>query len=455
MKKLLCFVSLIMTVCFVQAQNRQVLYGFDEIPQTMLLNPGVQPSYKYHVGIPLLSGLSVDAGISEVTVSDLFKNDNIDFTTKVRNAISRISVDDYISMNQQIEILSGSYRLNDRDFLSAGFYTELDVFANFPKDVIELINDGNASNLNRTFLLSQVNVKAEALGVLHAGISRKINENFTVGGRFKIYSGIANILSANNTGSFTTRLGQNNIYTHYLNNINVAGYSSGIYFEDDVSASTFIGKAFFGGNLGLGFDVGFTYKIDRQTEITASLLDIGFVSYSEDLRNGTIVGDYTFSGIEFQYDGNNVNYWEQLNSDFEAQVPRSENKESYTVMRPIKFNGSYKYSWGRSRNMENCSDISYKDYFNNAVGAQIFTVMRPTGPKFALTGFYEGRLSKSFNTKVTYTVDDFSATNIGLGLSARVGKFHLYGTVDNIFNLTDIASANRASFQFGMNLIFN
>ncbi|KAB1155214.1 hypothetical protein F7018_12105 [Tenacibaculum aiptasiae] len=446
-------VLLVCGVLSVNSQNRPLLYDFDEIPQTMLLNPSVRPGYKAHIGIPLLSGIHFNAGLSEITVADLFRNDNVDFNIKVRNAIDRVSVGDYVSFNHQIEVLSGSYRLNDKDFLSAGFYTEIDFFANYPKDVIDLINDGNAANLNRTFLVSQVNVKADALSVLHVGLSRKINSQFTLGGRFKIYSGIANVTSTNNTGSFTTRLGQNNIYTHTINNLNFNGYSSGLYYENDITASDIVGKAFFS-NLGLGIDIGFSYQLDQQTKITASLLDIGFVSYSSDIRNVTAKGDYTFSGIEFLYDSTNTNYWENLKDDFKQQVPSEENEEAYSVMRPIKFNASYKYGWGRSRNEENCSDMSYKEYYNNSIGAQLFSVFRPTGPKFALTGFYERKLSGKINTKFTYTIDDFSYTNIGLGLSSKIGKFHVYGLVDNIFGLADLVDTNTASFQFGMNIIF-
>ncbi|WP_428743003.1 DUF5723 family protein [Tenacibaculum sp.] len=419
----------------------------------MLLNPGVQPTYKGHIGIPFLSGIHSNIGTSEVTFADLFRNDNVDFNIKVRNAISRITSDDYVSFNNQIEILSGSYKLNNKDYLSVGFYTEIDVFSNYPKDIIELVNDGNGTNLNKTFLLSQVNVKAEGISVLHAGISRKLNSKLTVGTRLKIYSGIANIMSTNNTGSFYTELGSDNIYTHYLSNLNFNGYSSGVSFDREVTSKDIISKAFFK-NLGLGFDIGIVYQLDKQTRLTASLLDIGFVNYSEDIKNIRARGSYTFSGIEFQYDSANSNYWEDLKNDLESRVPSGENKESYSVMRPIKFNASYKYSWGRSRNEKNCSDMTYRDFYNNAVGAQLFSVFRPTGPKIALTGFYEKRLSKKINTKLTYTIDDFSYKNFGFGLSTKIGKFQLYGLIDNIFELTDIADSNSASFQMGINLIF-
>ncbi|WP_431164792.1 DUF5723 family protein [Tenacibaculum halocynthiae] len=458
MKKLLIIlITLFGVMSNSYGQNKQILYGFDEIPQTLLLNPGAVTNYKYHVGIPLMSNISANVGITGVTIADIFRNDGVDFTTKYRNALNKLSENDYIQVNSQIEVLNGGYKLNERDYITAGFYTEMDAFATIPKDILSLINEGNASNVNRSFLLSQASVKAEFIGVLHFGISRTLNKKLTVGTRLKIYSGAVSVTSTGNTGSFTTRLGQNNIYSHYLNNINISGNSSGIYDENNesnLSAGTLLGRTFFGGNLGLGVDIGFTYKLNDQTEITASLLDLGFISYSQDVRNGTMIGDFVFSGIEFQYDATNPDYWGDIDNEFRQQVPRAENKESYTVARPIKFNSSIKHSWGKSRREDNCHDISYNDYFDNAIGAQLFSVIRPNGPKFALTGFLEKRLFESIKGKVTYTVDDFSYSNLGIGVSAKLGKVNVFGMVDNLFKITDIADANQASFQIGVNLIF-
>lgn len=439
------------------SQNKQILYGFDNIPQTLLLNPGAKTNYKYHVGVPLLSGISVQANMSGFTIADLFRNDNVDFNTKLDNVLNQLDNNDYIALNTQVEIINAGYQMNDKDYLSVGFYTEVDAFSTIPRDFLELLRDGNAPNLNRSFLFSRFSTKADVLGVLHAGISRKINERFTAGVRLKIYSGSLNVLTNDNQGSFTTRLGTNGIYEHTLSGLDLAGYSSGFYGSDnefDIEVSDVLSKTFLGPNLGLGIDIGFTYQMDEQTEFSASLLDIGFINYSDQLRNGTVTGDYVFSGIEFQYDGSNPNYWQDLNDDISASVPRSENKESYSVMRPMKFNAALHHYFGKSRREESCSDISYHSYYDNAVGAQLYSVIRPIGPQFAFTGFYQRKFSEKLSSRLTYTVDDFSYTNFGIGISAHIWKVNLYGAVDNIFNLSDIADANSASVQFGINILF-
>ncbi|PQJ22981.1 DUF5723 family protein [Tenacibaculum sp. SG-28] len=446
---LLCYYPIIFS------QNKQVLFGFDEIPQTLLLNPGSPVTYKYHIGIPMLSGISVQAGITGFTMADLFNMDNIDFTTKFNTVLAQIDSEDYVSSHAQIEILNGGYKLNSKDYLSGGFYLEMDIFSTYPKDVLTLFNEGNSAYLNTSFSLAQPSVKGDGVGVLHFGLTRNWNPRLTAGARLKVYSGVLNVTSSYNSGSFTTRLGNDNLYTHYLNNLNVRGYSSGIFYEEDTDVvATLMRNIFLGGNLGLGFDIGLTYNINTKTQLAASILDVGFISYTRNIKNASISGNYSIAGIELQYDGTNPDYWSAIEDEFRESIPSEENENSYSVARPIKFNASISHNWGRSRKNDNCHDTSYNSYYDNAIGGHVFTVIRPTGPKFAITGFYEKRLLEVLKARVTYTVDDFSYSNIGLGLSAKMGIVNVYGIFDNLLHISDIAAANATALQVGVNLIF-
>ena len=463
MKKitLLFFLGMWLTL---QSQNKKILFGFDKIPQGLLLNPGAETTYKYHIGVPVLSGVSSGAYVTTISVADVFHDDGMgifpgtDFNIKLRNAVSRLGTNDYAYVNAQVEVFSAGYKMNRSDYLSVGFYTEADAFMVFPKTLFNLADQGNAAFLNTAIPLSSINVKANVLGVLHAGISRRFSNNFTAGTRLKLYSGALNVTSTGNSGTFTTREGGPNIYEHTVNNLDVGVYSSGIYDENnqvDISTGGVLGKTFLGSNMGVGIDFGFTYHYNQQIEWTASIIDIGFINYSEGNRNAIAKGSYTFSGIDLQYDGQNVSYWSDLQEEIKANIPTEENVESYTVMRPMKFYGAFRYSFGKSRNEMNCHDITFKDFYDSALGGQVYTIFLPNGPSFAFTGFYERKFSKYLNTKFTYTIDDFSASNFGIGLSSNIWKLNVYGTIDNIFSLANIADSNSITFQAGINFIIN
>ncbi|MDX6746705.1 DUF5723 family protein [Polaribacter sp. PL03] len=440
----------------VYTQNKQVLYDFAGLPQTLLINPGLETNYKYHVGLPLLSGFSSEFGSTGFKVSDIFAADNRTITDKITSVLKKIDARDYLKINSQIEVFSLGYRLDEKTYLSAGFYQELDAISYLPKDIITLVNEGNSAFLNKSFNFSQLLYKVDVLGVIHAGITRKVNDKFTIGGRFKIYSSALNIESTNNAGTFTTNLGDNNIYIHHLDNINVNFKSAGLVEDNEYvnSASTYLKNTFLGGNLGLGLDVGLTYHITPQLQFSSSLLDVGFINHSKNVKNTLIKGSFTFEGIGFNYDANNVNYWDELNTSLKEELPTTETQESYISWRPTKFNAAIKYSFGKKRG-KYCYDNTYKNFYTDAFGAQLYSVFRPLSNQFALTGFYEKSISNKLQTKVTYTLDEYSYYNVGVGVSAQIWKINFYGILDNITELSDISSANNVSLQFGFNLIFN
>ncbi|GAB7257074.1 DUF5723 family protein [Polaribacter sp. OB-PA-B3] len=440
----------------VNSQNKQVMYDFAGLPQTLLLNPGLETNYKYHIGVPILSGFSSELGSTGFSVADLFAADNRSITDKVTAVLANITSTDYVSLNAKIDVINVGYRLDDKTYLSGGFYNEVDGIGYLPKDGITLLNEGNAAYLNKSFSISQILYKLDYLGVIHAGITRKMDDNLTLGARFKIYSSSLNVESTNNTGTFTSNLGNNNIYVHYLENIDINFRTSGLIKDNEYinDASTYIGNTFFGGNMGVGLDFGLSYKFSPQLQFSASLLDIGFINHKKNIKNTTTKGSFTFEGIAFDYNTNNTNYWQNLNDDFEEQLPTEENKDSYISWRPTKFNAAIKYSFGEKRS-KYCYDDTYKDFYTDAFGAQLYSVFRPLNQQFALTGFYEKSFSNKLHAKITYTVDDFSYSNIGFGLSTQIWKINFYGLVDNVTKLSDISSANNVSLQFGFNLLFN
>jgi hypothetical protein len=113
-----------------------------------------------------------------------------------------------------------------------------------------------------------------------------------------------------------------------------------------------------------------------------------------------------------------------------------------------------RYSFGEKRS-EICYDNSYQDFYTDAVGAQLFSVFRPLSTNVALTAFYQKSFSKKLHAKVTYTMDDFSYSNIGAGMSFQFGKVNFYGMFDNILSYRNLSSANSVSLQLGINFIMN
>jgi len=453
----------------VVAQNKQFLYGFQEIPQSLLENPGSDVNFVRHIGVPFLSGLYVNGGVSNSLISGLFENDGVDLNTKLQSIILRLNVSDFISINEQLDIINIGYKLkNDKDYLSAGFYQEFNLISYYPKDAAILFYQGNFDSngnidLSRSHDINHVRFKSEIIGVFHAGISRRINENLSIGARVKLYSGAFNIQSSNNKGSISTRLDQNNNYQHLLNNVDVTYQSSGL---KEISKNTLVGNAlknvFFGGNLGLGFDVGFTYHLKENISLLGSVLDLGFITYSKDITTYKVNGNIEVNDIgliEPPID-DTIDYWENISDDINRQIPKDTIHSTYVSFRSPRINGALQYGFGKKTRRQRSTDCPavnerLSTNYQNEIGLQLYSTVRLNRVQFATTLYYSRNVADFLKAKITYTADSFSFSNIGLGFSSQVGKFNLYAAADNLLSYNDFYKSKKLSINFGMNLIFD
>ena len=120
------------------AQNKQLLYGFTEVPQQILLNPGAQVDYRGYIGMPLLSHIHLNAGITGFSAFDVFADDGKDFNQKIRDVVYKLDSKDFFGFNQQLDIfsvgLSVKKSYEKTFFISFGMYQESDIFSYYPKD---------------------------------------------------------------------------------------------------------------------------------------------------------------------------------------------------------------------------------------------------------------------------------------------------------------------------------
>lgn len=458
MRKGLVFLLLFVVVnCF--SQNKQVLYNMTSVPQSLMMNPGADFKYKFYFGVPLLSGMSFKVGSSGFSMYDLFANDGVDFNQKVRNVLNSTTRNDHAAFNEQFEIINGGVKLGDwledKGYLSFGLYQEFDFWSYMPKDPAILALYGNKDYIGKAFNLSDISVKAETVSVLHVGYHKNVAENLIVGARAKLYFSGFNATSTGNSGYVLTRPSTTTMYEQIVQSnltLNTSGISKYTDENYDGDVATDVRKQLlFGGDMGLGFDLGFTYYPKKNTQLTASIQDVGFISHAKDVENFTFKGYYKYEGMNPSFSA--INDPNSVYSDFNDAIKLDTLHNKYTTWRPVKFNASYQYSYGIATD-EDCSCVAGEKKFKNAVGAQLFMMSTPRTPITAVTGFYQRNFSDKLHMKATYTLDSYSYTNIGLGFSAQIGAFNMYIMGDNLLAYRDVSKANSLSFQFGLNFIF-
>jgi hypothetical protein len=455
-------ILLCLTVSFYcSSQNKEILYNFTPQPQSLLLNPGADVKYKWFFGVPLLSGISANVGSTGFDAYSLFANDGVDFSIKVKNLIASTNRKDYITANQQLEVFTGGFRVGgeqSKSYVSFGMYQELDSFIYFPTDLAILALYGNKDYIGKSFNLGDLSVKAELLSVFHIGFNKQINEKLILGIRGKIYSSILNATSTHNSGYFVTKNGANLIYDQSIkSNLELNTSGGAKYLDKDYDGdlasdlkNDLPQKAFFGGNLGLGIDLGLTYYPERNIQVTASLVDLGYISHTKDVVDYTFKGKYNFEGVsEFNSDGTIDDAYQ----DFKDAIPLDTLYHKYTTQRPLKFYSSVQYSFEEERQTDCNCETDEDSWYRSAVGAQLFAMTTPRAPMLALTAYYRRRILQGLQMKATYTIDSYSFTNVGLGLTTKIGVFNFYAMADNLLAYSDVSKANALTFQIGFNII--
>lgn len=435
-------------------QNKHLLYNQTHNPQSLMLNPGAAYlKTEFHVGIPALSNVYASIGNTELTADHLF-NEN-DFNANVAATIQGTSSRDFGAFNQKLDLIHIGWRSKQR-YYSAGVYQELDVVSNFPKDLIELAYFGNAGQ-NRSYDLGQINFRANLQTVFHFGINKQVNNKLHLGARAKLYTSSINLKSVRNTGFFTSRQNENGlILDQRITNLNLRLDSAGIENADELTPST-IG---FGSNYGLGLDLGMSYYLNDKLEFTASLLDLGFIQFSQDTRNVVVQGFYEYEGLNIQFpnfaqDDDLITYYENLGNEIELKLPTETTSDAYVYVQPAKLNLGLSYNFGKRSSLCRCSlKPEMRNYGNQTIGLHAFSMISAGNLFYSLNAMYERRLWNAFYTKLSLGIDQFNRLNYGGGLALDIWKVNLFINLDRLNHLTNIYNAKAFAFQFGLNLKF-
>ena len=446
-------------------QNQPLLYNFESQPQSLLLNPGAEPAFNFHAGVPLLSKVYFSGGSTGVTLYDIFKIDESStLSDRVKASLAGMGTKDFVSVNQQVELISVGWRGKNDLYYSAGIYQELDVFSYVPGELAIMIWDESFTE-SRHFNLSDIAFTAELVNVFHFGITKKKNKNLSLGLRGKIYASALNIRSTGNTGAYTMLQGSaSNSYIPLVRDADLQIRSAGLGPLSDTDGSykqlkdELWSGLFFGGSLGLGVDFGFTRRFDYNWKISASVSDLGFIYNYKDVETYAYWGDSEAAAVELEYDypeGKPLDRAEELITDLEELFMDDTLYDSYLSMRPIKLNAAIDYGWGESLEPCDYRRSSTRKRLNNYLGLHLFSVFRPSGLVSAASLYYEAKIIRGLRGKLSYTVDSYSYTDIGALVSAKVGWVNLYLAADNLLSYSNITKAHKASVQMGIQVIIN
>lgn len=447
---------LVLSVCLtLRAQEGDnTMYFLSNLPQRVRVNPAYQPEYNAQVGLPGLSGIKLNYTNTSFGIEDLLKKKSFGRTDSV--------VVDLNSFHKALKKRNSLMLNNENSVLTVGFrvkkwYATLDITQknnfsfNFNKDLFTFLKEGNVNYLGQTLDLGKFGINATSYVESAFGLSRKVNDRLTVGARFKVLFGIANVDMTDSEMSIETAENAENIRLHSRQKIRFSApikpLPAGEYvdwdqieFDDDNLSVNMVT-----GNLGFGVDLGGEYKLLDRLTLHASLLDLGFIRWTKNTH--TFLQDKTFdwrgADISNSMNDNNPghiplddafdNLVDSLTDDFRFM----DNTGAYTTALQAKLYMGATYDLCRMVNVGGLLKASI--------------INRHFYPSLSLSA--NARLIRNISASVSYSMMAGNYTNIGAGLTAKLGPLQLYVLTDNVL-AANFTKTRQINARFGINLLF-
>lgn len=291
------------------AQNTQTGYFTNDYTYRFQMNPAYGNS-KGFVSMPGLGNLNVGVN-GNLHLTDILYNYNGKTTTfmnpgiSVSEAMDGFSDVNKLSSNIKVGILSVGFKgFGGYNTLSINARTMVN--AHLPKSLFSLLKEGLA---NKDYSIEDTRIAARAFAEVALGHSRDITDEIRVGATAKILVGAGDVQANLHNAHLILDENSWNITSNAEIHSSVKGLTYDMDVNDD-SGHRYVSGADIDspgvGGFGVAFDLGGIYnpKFLPGWTFSASLLDLGFISWSNDMYAST-QGTKTFRTDEYTFNVDN------------------------------------------------------------------------------------------------------------------------------------------------------
>ncbi|MDR0687705.1 MAG: DUF5723 family protein [Prevotellaceae bacterium] len=433
----LCSVSL-------SAQQVNTLYFMNNVPERNAYNPAFQPVHNVYIDLITLPNFRLDAGNSSLGFNDVVFSKKIggrDSTITFLHPEALGKKDDFYSALSSTTRIYGDFTLNligfgfrvKKNYFTVNMSQKASAGAYLPKDLFKLAlyGTGKGSDYSDVFDLSRLGVQASVYTEFGLGYSRKINDKLTVGGKLKYLIGQANIntdiedftLAASadkwtlsGSGAINASLPLVDIPFGADGLIDLASLSPEVNTESLQSIGD-ITSLVFSSNNGFGVDLGATYNILPQLQLSAALTDLGFIRWRSNLTNAKLDVDFATNGISYELGDNIEDKLDTLLQSLEDAFVSTGAHDSYATSLSTRLNVGAEYSV--VKNKIGFGLLSSTLYTNKSLYTDL-TVAANLRP------------CTWFSTSFTYSLLNGRLSTVGFGAQLRLLPFNMYIAFDRI-----------------------
>ncbi len=408
MKKLYAVLIALAAVTTLSAQN-PTTYFMEGSTFRSQWNPAFAPDRGY-VNIPVLGGIQIGTQ-GNLAVDKVLIPQNGQLTTIFSGsvpatfALKELSEMNSLGVGTTINIIGfGRYARDRRTFWSADLNIRTDIDLHLPYGLFDFMKNGNSADI------SGLGISGESYLEAAFSYSFPITEKLYLGVRGKFLAGAARFRM--NFDRFYASLGEDRWYADATGTLEVAGLAPGtktteagtlVYDMDNL-----VDKFKVPAGYGFGVDLGVTYDLLPQLQLSASVNDLGFMCWS---KGKTSIGETSrtieFTGVEIDEEGNAT----QPSFDLEELELEVRESKGITKMLRSSVNLGGEYA-----------------FLNRRIGVGLFYNIRfreyETLHNLTLSGNF--RPLHWLHISGSYTFVDNRAHAVGLGLNICPGGINLF-----------------------------
>lgn len=318
-KLLIASAALLLTSTSVMAQHTRSGYFTDGYMYRHEMNPAIGNSQNY-ISFPALGNFNLGLR-GNLNLENFIFNVNGKTTTFLNPAIdaqeflNNINDENELNFDTKIEVLSFGFK-GFGGYNTFGVNVRTNVQAMLPKSIFQCAKEGLT---NKNYDISQFDINANAYAELALGHSRQINDKLRVGATLKFLVGLADIDAEFNKAQINLGEDQWTAVTNAEINASVKGLTylteisenTGNPYVNDMDLDGFGPNGF-----GFGVDLGAEYKLNDSWTFSAALLDLGFISWNNNMV-ATTNGDKTFTTDDYQF-----SFDDEKSNNFEDELER-------------------------------------------------------------------------------------------------------------------------------------
>ncbi len=423
---------------WLSAQHDLSTHFMRGVYQAMWSNPAAVPDHRVVISLPGVYNHFWNSGFSW---SDAIREDpGGQRTLDVDGLVDALEGKNFIKERLDVQTFGLAVQAGAWTF-SAGHQARFHAYGYYPKELAQLLWKGNAQFIGQTVSIGP-ELFARGYQEIHLGVAVRPRESFRLGARVKLLSGIGDASTSRSGMALST---SDDIYQLTLNSdfqFNATAQMQYNGFDDfsvDVDAEDFAFDQLFTENNGIALDLGAEIFLDRLT-LRASVLDLGRITWKQDVSNLSLTGDFEFKGLDVfrQLLDDTSNIAGGVIDSLEAIYDIRQSYAQYRTALPVQAFLSASLALSESWDLHALA-------YGERLGSRFF-------PAFAAGA--QMRVGRFMQWGLSYVARYNQYDQMGANVALRLGPVQMLASTDHLPGLVGWKKAHQANLRLGLNLVF-